>query len=67
MTTVQPIRSPTGADLVGLEMERELKAMLMASLRAKEASLELELTNLASRLCEDIDGRLADIERRTGG
>jgi hypothetical protein len=48
-------------------MERELKAMLMASLRAKEASLELELTNLASRLCEDIDGRLADIERRTGG
>lgn len=67
MTTVQPIRNPTGADLVGLETESELKAMLMASLRAKQASLELELTNLASKICEDIEGRLADIERRTGG
>ncbi len=67
MNTGQPIRNPTGADLVGLETEQELKAMLMASLRARQASLELELTNLASKVCAAVEGRLIEIERRTGG
>jgi len=67
MTTGQPVRRATGADFIGLETDRELKAMLVASLHARQASLELELTNLASEVCAGIEGRLAEIERRTGG
>lgn len=67
MTTGQPVRNPTGADLIGLETEQALKAMLVASLHARQASLELELTNLASEVCAGIEGRLAEFERRAGG
>ena len=63
MSGSQSNRQPTGADLIGFEDEREVKAMLVASLRARQAALELELTNLAGKLCLDIEAQLAVIEK----
>jgi len=62
----QPNRkqTKTGADLVGLDADQELKAQLLALLPARQASLVLELTNLAGKILNDVELRLSDIERR---
>ena len=56
--------SSTGADLLGIEVEQETQAMIMARLRERQAALRLELVSIASKICGTIEANLAVIERK---
>jgi|LauGreDrversion4_2_1035121.scaffolds.fasta_scaffold629441_2 hypothetical protein len=63
MSKDQSSRSLTGADFLGIEVDRETKAMIMARLRERQAALQLELANIASKICRTIETRLDAIEK----
>jgi hypothetical protein len=53
----------TGADLLGIEVDRETKARIMTRLRERQAVLQLELAGVADLICRAIEARLDAIEK----
>ncbi len=57
-------KSPTGADLLAIENDRDTKARLMARLRERQAALQLELASRASQICRDFEEQRDAIEEK---
>jgi hypothetical protein len=56
----------TGADLICKEDNEVAKAQFLARMRVRQATLELELANLAAALCSGLQERLDTLEERVG-
>lgn len=63
MSTSRTLGKCTGADLLLLEIDEQLKDRLRAVLRQRAAELELGLANRARKVCAQIEIQLAELEK----